>query len=87
MAGFQTPEGAPRIAVFDAAHARVLDTWSTTGLRGTGSHDFEVADQFVPERHTFGLVPRGTRQEPLHLRPTTSPSRWRACHWASAGPP
>ncbi|MFF7702107.1 acyl-CoA dehydrogenase family protein [Streptomyces lydicus] len=68
MAGFQTPDGAPRIAVFDAAHARVLDTWHTTGLRGTGSHDFEVAELFVPERHTFGLVPSGTRQEPLHLR-------------------
>jgi indole-3-acetate monooxygenase len=68
MAGFQTPEGAPRIAVFDAAHVRVLDTWNTTGLRGTGSHDFEVADLFIPERHTFGLVRPGTRQEPLHLR-------------------
>ncbi|MDG4863788.1 acyl-CoA dehydrogenase family protein [Streptomyces sp. T-3] len=68
MAGFQTPEGTPRIAVFDAAHARVLDTWHTTGLRGTGSHDFEVAGLFVPERHTFGLVPSATRQEPLHLR-------------------
>ncbi|MER7153533.1 hypothetical protein [Streptomyces lydicus] len=68
MAGFQTPDGAPRIAVFDAAHARVLDTWHTTGLHGTGSHDFEVAELFVPERHTFGLVPSGTRQEPLHLR-------------------
>lgn len=69
MAGFQTPDcGTPRIAVFDAAHARVLDTWHTTGLRGTGSHDFEVADLFVPERHTFELVPPGTRMEPLHLR-------------------
>ncbi|MET9735771.1 acyl-CoA dehydrogenase family protein [Streptomyces sp. NPDC006458] len=68
MAGFQTPQGAPRIAVFDAAHVRVLDTWNTTGLRGTGSHDFEVADLFVPERHTFALVPPGSRQEPLHLR-------------------
>ncbi|CAL9507559.1 acyl-CoA dehydrogenase family protein [Streptomyces sp. enrichment culture] len=68
MAGFQTPDGTPAVAVFDAAHTRVLDTWHTTGLRGTGSHDFEVADLFVPERHTFRLVPSGTRQEPLHLR-------------------
>ncbi|WP_035845203.1 acyl-CoA dehydrogenase family protein [Kitasatospora azatica] len=68
IAGFQTPEGTPRIAVFDAVHARVLDTWHTTGLRGTGSHDFEVADLLVPERHTFALAPTGTRQEPLHLR-------------------
>ncbi|MGA4850068.1 acyl-CoA dehydrogenase family protein [Streptomyces sp. G5(2025)] len=68
VAGFQTPEGTSRIAVFDAAHVRVLDTWHTTGLRGTGSHDFEVTDLFVPERHTFELVPPGSRQEPLHLR-------------------
>ncbi|MGW9045340.1 acyl-CoA dehydrogenase family protein [Streptomyces lydicus] len=68
LAGFRTPEGAPRIAVFDAAHARVLDTWNPTGLRGTGSHDFEVTELFVPERHTFGLLPSGTRQQPLHLR-------------------
>lgn len=68
MAGFQTPQGAVRIAVFDAAHARVLGTWNTTGLRGTGSHDFEVTDLFVPDRHTFRLVPSGTGRQPLHLR-------------------
>ncbi|GHF54410.1 hydroxylase [Streptomyces mashuensis] len=68
MAGFLTPDGASRVAVFDAAHARVLDTWNTTGLRGTGSHDFVVADLFVPEHHTFALAPPGTRPEPLHLR-------------------
>ncbi|OIJ88639.1 hypothetical protein BIV25_36340 [Streptomyces sp. MUSC 14] len=68
MAGFEAPDGTPRIAVFDATHARVLDNWNTTGLRGTGSHDFEVADLFVPQRHTFALVPSAARQEPLHLR-------------------
>ncbi|MFF2120459.1 acyl-CoA dehydrogenase family protein [Kitasatospora sp. NPDC058184] len=68
LAGFLTPEGTPRVAVLDAAQVRVLDTWHTTGLRGTGSHDIEVADLFVPERHTFALAPSGTRVEPLHLR-------------------
>ncbi|MFE0461544.1 acyl-CoA dehydrogenase family protein [Kitasatospora sp. NPDC058965] len=68
IAGFRTPEDTVRIAVFDAAHARVLDTWHTTGLRGTGSHDFEVADLFVPDRHTFVLAPAGDRPQPLHLR-------------------
>ncbi|MFD8702729.1 acyl-CoA dehydrogenase family protein [Kitasatospora sp. NPDC059648] len=68
MAGFRTPDGTPRIAVLDAAHARVRDTWHTTGLRGTGSHDFEVTGLYVPDRHTFALAPAGTRPQPLHLR-------------------
>ena len=29
---------------------RILDTWHSTGLRGTGSHDYTMNDVFVPER-------------------------------------
>ena len=29
---------------------RILDTWHSTGLRGTGSHDYTMDDVFVPER-------------------------------------
>ncbi|MFI2608632.1 acyl-CoA dehydrogenase family protein [Kitasatospora sp. NPDC018619] len=68
LAGFRTPEGTPRVAVLDAADVRVLDTWHTTGLRGTGSHDIEVADLYVPQRHTFGVAPAAGRPHPLHLR-------------------
>ncbi len=31
----------------------VHDTWYTTGLAGSGSHDYSVEDLFVPEAHTF----------------------------------
>lgn len=31
----------------------LLDTWNTTGLRGTGSHDFTADDLFVPDAFTF----------------------------------
>lgn len=68
IVGFRLPDGGPRAAVLDAAHVRVLDTWHTTGLRGTGSHDIEVAELFVAQRHTFPLAPSGPRQDPLHLR-------------------
>ena len=50
------PNGLPdeRIIAFFPAHkAEVIDTWNVGGLRGTGSHDYKVADLFVPETHAI----------------------------------
>lgn len=63
-----TPAGAPvlRGAFFPTSEARVLDTWRVNGLSGTGSHDVEVADVFVPGSRTWdflGTAPK--RHEPL----------------------
>ena len=48
-----TAAGVPltRAAWIPASVARIDDTWSVVGLRGTGSHDFIVDDVFVDERH------------------------------------
>ena len=46
-----------RIAYFyPKALARIVDTWDVSGLRGTGSHDIEVEDLFVPEERTFSAL-------------------------------
>ena len=46
-----------RIAYFyPKSSARIIDTWDVSGLRGTGSHDIEVADLFVPEERTFSAL-------------------------------
>jgi indole-3-acetate monooxygenase len=37
------------------SRCEILDTWRTTGLRGTGSNDIVVRDEFVAENHTFSF--------------------------------
>ena len=40
-----------------AAQVTIMDTWYTLGLRGTGSHNIEITDQFVPDRRAAALAP------------------------------
>jgi alkylation response protein AidB-like acyl-CoA dehydrogenase len=50
--------GAPdvRLLLFPAAEVQIVDTWNVAGLRGTGSHDFEVTDALVPEGRAASLI-------------------------------
>ena len=51
-----------RIAYFyPKSIARIIDTWDVSGLRGTGSHDIEVDNLFVPEERTFSAAERRAR--------------------------
>ncbi len=52
-------DGGPphtRLALVPAEAVRVFDTWDVSGLRGTGSHDFEVQSASVPVARTVSLV-------------------------------
>ena len=57
-----TGEQEVRIAFFHPKSlARIIDTWNVSGMRGTGSHDIEVEDLFVPEERTFSAAERRAR--------------------------
>jgi indole-3-acetate monooxygenase len=58
-----TENGKPRVGANGIPETRtcfvklseceILDTWYTTGLRGTGSNDIAIRDVFVPAERTF----------------------------------
>jgi indole-3-acetate monooxygenase len=60
-----SPTGLPqtRCCFMPAEQCEIIDTWYTTGLRGSGSNDFAVTDLFVPAQRTLSW------QEPKVLRP------------------
>ena len=52
------PDGRPDVRTFfvPVGACEILDTWHTAGLRGTGSHDWQVTDVFVPEERSFPIL-------------------------------
>ena len=45
-----------RFALLPRGAGAVIQTWDAMGLRGTGSHDWEVNRVFVPEAHTWAAA-------------------------------
>jgi indole-3-acetate monooxygenase len=64
-------EGIPemRMAYVPKGSYKILDTWYSGGLRGTGSHDIVVDDIFVPAELTFSLEDRDHIDRPLYRMP------------------
>ena len=68
------PDGSVDIRFFmmPKGEVEMLDTWHTRGLRGTGTHHFQVDNHFVPEARTFSqdASPR-PEYGPLYALPRT----------------
>jgi indole-3-acetate monooxygenase len=63
-----------RIALFRAGDVEIEDTWSVSGLCGTGSHDVVADDVFVPAERTFALLSaEPCLDDPLARIPLPSP--------------
>ena len=54
----QNPDGLPalRMMTVPIESAQIIDNWTVSGLRGTGSHDVAISNLFVPENRTFALT-------------------------------
>ncbi len=52
------PSGLPDMRMLAVAgpDVTIVDTWDTTGLAGSGSHDIEVHGVFVPTERTYSLL-------------------------------
>ena len=65
------PTGAPLVRefFFPAGVTEIIETWDSTGLRGTASHDYAVADVFVPATHTVWFQEPPAVDRPLYHMP------------------
>jgi len=58
-----------RILMAPRESYEILDNWYTTGLRGTGSNDYQCEDLFVPEERSFSLFEPAKREGTIWARP------------------
>ena len=72
MGVYDDPSAGPTVMHFpvplDAPGVTVLDTWRVLGMRGTGSHDIELKDVFVPDAATQSVRrPAGKWHPSMHV--------------------
>jgi alkylation response protein AidB-like acyl-CoA dehydrogenase len=65
------PDGLPewRVAVLRPDQVEIHETWDTTGLAGSGSHDYTVEAVHVPAERTWRFADQPQREGPLYSWP------------------
>lgn len=68
---YQDPEAGPTVLHFavplKAPGVTIADTWRVLGMRGTGSHDVELNEVFVPDAAISGRRPQGPWHPLFHI--------------------
>ena len=62
-------QGTPRVLAMPVAELEIVDTWQTSGLNATGSHDAVADDVFVPEHRSLWLFDPPTSEAALYRFP------------------
>jgi acyl-CoA dehydrogenase len=67
----EDPKEGPTVLHFGvslkAEGVKILDTWRVMGMRGTGSHDIELNNVFVPDAAISGRRPQGKWHPLFHV--------------------
>ncbi|ORC03421.1 hydroxylase [Mycobacterium persicum] len=66
---FVDDQRVPSVVALPKADLKVLDTWHTLGLRGTGSHDSVADEVFVPADRVFSVFDGPALDRPLYRFP------------------
>ncbi|AGZ52783.1 acyl-CoA dehydrogenase family protein [Mycobacterium kansasii] len=66
---FIDDQRVPSVVALPKADLKVLDTWHTLGLRGTGSHDSVADDVFVPADRVLSVFDGPVLDRPLYRFP------------------
>src|SRR5947209_4745311 len=68
--GCVVEDAAPIVLGLPTAELEIVDTWRTSGLRGTGSHDAVADDVFVPAGRGLWLLDPPVSSAPLYRFPS-----------------
>jgi len=68
---YEDPEAGPTVLHFGvslkAEGVSILETWRVMGMRGTGSHDVDLKDVFIPDAAISGRRPQGKWHPLFHM--------------------
>jgi alkylation response protein AidB-like acyl-CoA dehydrogenase len=78
-----TEDPPPRVAFVPRDEVEIVDTWHTSGMRGTFSADIQVDDAFVPVRRVAHLR-RWIERAPAFAGPLYGTCPWLSAHGEAA---